>query len=250
MQEARLSSLTTLNDDPSFAETTVATAVLDRRRTIQAVNPAYLAVTLRRLDDLIDAPILEAFPAPPDPSHRGHTELDRSMSTVLTHARQVDMRLTRYDIQDPHDGTWLRRYWACVVDPVRRDGEVTGLRIRLEDVTPVDEHLVQVLELYTELLAQDGATVVEAGRVAEAAQAFVAAARASRKLADEVGQLRSALTSRATIDQAKGIVMAERGGTPEEAFALLRQMSSETNVRVADVAAALVYRAQQRGLGA
>ena len=44
--------------------------------------------------------------------------------------------------------------------------------------------------------------------------------------------------------------MAERGGTPEEAFALLRQMSSETNVRVADVAAALVYRAQQRGLGA
>ena len=137
-----------------------------------------------------------------------------------------------------------------MVDPVRSDGKVTGLRIQLEDVTPVDENLAQVLELYTELLAQDGATDLEAGRVAEAAQAFVAAARASRKLADEVGQLRSALTSRATIDQAEGIVMAERGGTPEEAFALLRQMSSETNVRVADVAAALVYRAQQRGLGA
>jgi hypothetical protein len=160
------------------------------------------------------------------------------------------MRLTRYDIQDPHDGTWLRRYWACVVDPVRNDGEVTGLRIQLEDVTPVDENLAQVLELYTELLARDAAADVKAGRIAEVAEAFVAAARESRRLGEEVGQLRSALTSRATIDQAKGIVMAERGGTPEEAFALLRQMSSETNVRVADVAAALVYRAQQRGLGA
>jgi len=244
-----MSSLTTLNDDPAIAEARTATAVLDAGRTIRAVNPAYLALTLRSQDDLIGAPILEAFPAPPDPTHRGHTELDRAMATVLTHARRVDMRLTRYDIQDPRDGTWLRRYWACVVDPVQRDGRVAGLRIQLEDVTPVDEDLAQVLELYTELLAGSAASDAEAGRIAEAAQSFVAAARASRRLAEEVGQLRTALTSRATIDQAKGIVMAERGGSPEEAFALLRQMSSETNVRLADVAAALVYRAQQRGTG-
>lgn len=244
-----MSSLTTLNDDPAFAEAWTATTVLDSGKTIRAVNPAYLALTLRTQDDLIGAPILEAFPAPPDPTHHGHTELDRSMTTALRYARQVDMRLTRYDIQDPGDGTWLRRYWACVVDPVRRDGHVAGLRLRLEDVTPVDENLAQVLELYTELLAESAANDVDAGRIAEAAQSFVAAARASRRLAEEVGQLRTALTSRATIDQAKGIVMAERGGTPEEAFALLREMSSETNVRLADVAAALVYRAQQRGLG-
>lgn len=241
-----MSSSTTLHDDTLMSETT-ATAVLDARRTIQAVNPAYLALTLRRQDDLIGTPILEAFPAPPDPTHRGHTELDRSMSTALRYARPVDMRLTRYDIQDP-DGTWLRRYWACLVEPVQGDGRVTGLRIRLEDVTPVDENLAQVLELYTELLAESATDDVAAGRIAEAAQSFVAAARASRRLAEEVGQLRTALTSRATIDQAKGIVMAERGGSPEEAFALLRQMSSETNVRLADVAAALVYRAQQRRL--
>ncbi len=240
-----MSSLTTLTDDPVFAETTTATAVLDAGRTIRAVNPAYLSLTLRSQDDLIGLPILEAFPAPPDPSHRGHTELDRSMTTALSHARQVDMRLTRYDIQD-RDGTWLRRYWACVVDPVRRDEKVVGLRIRLEDVTPVDEHLAQVLELYTQLLAEGAASGAGAGRIAEAASEFVAAARESRRLAEEVGQLRSALTSRATIDQAKGIVMAECGGTPEEAFAVLRKMSSETNVRLADVAAALVYRAQQR----
>ena len=242
-----MSSSTTLHDDTLMGEAKAA-ALLDSRRTIQAVNPAYLALTLRRQEDLIGAPILEAFPAPPDPTHRGHTELDRSMSTVLRYARPVDMRLTRYDIQD-RDGTWLRRYWSCLVEPVQGDGQVTGLRIRLEDVTPVDEHLAQVLELYSELLAESAADDAAAGRIAEAAQSFVAAARASRRLAEEVGQLRTALTSRATIDQAKGIVMAERGGSPEEAFALLRQMSSETNVRLADVAAALVYRAQQRRLG-
>lgn len=243
-----MSSLTTLNDDPAFADTLAATAVLDPGRIIRAVNPAYLGLTLRRQDDLIGAPLLEAFPAPPDPSHRGHTQLDRSLTTALTHARRVDMRLTRYDIEDPRDGTWLRRYWACVVDPVLRDGEVAGLRIRVEDVTPADENLAQALELYSELLAEAGTSDARAGRLAEAARAFVAAARESRRLAQEVGQLRTALTSRATIDQAKGIVMAERGGSPEEAFALLKRMSSETNVRLADVAAALVYRAQQRGL--
>lgn len=244
-----MSSRTTLNEDPTFSEVPTATAVLDAGRTIRAVNPAYLALTLRSQDDLIGAPILEAFPAPPDPSHRGHTELDRTMATVLAEARQVDMRLTRYDIQDPRDGSWLRRYWACVVDPMLKDGEVAGLRIRLEDVTPVDENLAQVLELYSELLAETAGSDRGDGRLAEAAGSFVAAARESRRLAEQVGQLRTALTSRATIDQAKGIVMAERGGSPEEAFALLRQMSSETNVRLADVAAALVYRAQQRGLG-
>lgn len=237
-------SLTTLTDDPAFAESPAATTVLDTRRTIQAVSPAYLALTLRRQDDLIGVPILEAFPAPPDPTHRGHLELDTTMSTVLAHARTVEMPLTRYDLQDPQDGSWLRRYWSCVVDPVRRDGAVAGLRIRVEDVTPVDENLLQVLELHAELLAEGAGGDARAGRLAEATQWFVAAARESRRLADEVGHLRTALTSRATIDQAKGILMAQRGGTPEEAFAVLRQMSSDTNVRLADVAAALVYQAR------
>ena len=52
---------------------------------------------------------------------------------------------------------------------------------------------------------------------------------------------------RATIDQAKGIVMAERRCTPEEAFEVLRTLSQRTNVRVADVALALVYKCQGSG---
>ena len=63
----------------------------------------------------------------------------------------------------------------------------------------------------------------------------------------ENDQLRSALTSRATIDQAKGILMAEHGCSPEEAFSRLVKMSQDTNVRLRDVARAIVYQATDQG---
>jgi len=59
----------------------------------------------------------------------------------------------------------------------------------------------------------------------------------------ENDQLRAALTSRATIDQAKGILMATHGGTPEDAFNRLVRMSQNSNVPLRDVAKAIVYQA-------
>ena len=61
----------------------------------------------------------------------------------------------------------------------------------------------------------------------------------------EVTQLRYALTSRATIEQAKGIVMAERHCTPQEAFDVLVRLSQDSNVPLRDVARALVYQQQR-----
>jgi GAF domain-containing protein len=57
---------------------------------------------------------------------------------------------------------------------------------------------------------------------------------------DEVEQLRAALNSRATIEQAKGIIMAARRCTPEEAFDILRTTSSRANRKLRDIAQALV----------
>lgn len=51
-----------------------------------------------------------------------------------------------------------------------------------------------------------------------------------------VGQLREALTSRATIDQAKGIVMALRGISADEAFEQLVRQSQHENVKVREIA--------------
>ena len=54
------------------------------------------------------------------------------------------------------------------------------------------------------------------------------------------GNLRTALDSRATIDQAKGIVMARHGCDPDEAFRILVKISSNSNVKLREIAARLV----------
>jgi GAF domain-containing protein len=74
------------------------------------------------------------------------------------------------------------------------------------------------------------------------AQAAVAIANAqvydaSRRLTD---QLEEAMRSRAVIEQAKGILMAERGCDPELAFDLLRAASQRENVKLRDIAQRLV----------
>jgi AmiR/NasT family two-component response regulator len=61
----------------------------------------------------------------------------------------------------------------------------------------------------------------------------------------EVEDLKAALTTRPVIDQAKGILMAERGCTPEEAFAMLSNASQRDNRKVRDIARALVDSAQK-----
>jgi GAF domain-containing protein len=53
--------------------------------------------------------------------------------------------------------------------------------------------------------------------------------------------LREALESRDVIGQAKGILMARRGCTPDAAFEALRKASQRRNVKLRDVAEGVVY---------
>ena len=63
---------------------------------------------------------------------------------------------------------------------------------------------------------------------------------------DEVQNLRAALRTRPVIEQAKGILMAERGCTPDEAFEMLSAASQRENRKIRDIAQAMVDRAQPR----
>ncbi|GIG30716.1 ANTAR domain-containing protein [Cellulomonas marina] len=67
--------------------------------------------------------------------------------------------------------------------------------------------------------------------------------RLHAELRTQADQLRQALVSRATIDQAKGIVMAHRGGTPDEAFTFLSALSQHKNVKLRDPAREMVEQA-------
>lgn len=57
--------------------------------------------------------------------------------------------------------------------------------------------------------------------------------------AELIAHLNAALASRAVIDQAIGIIMARRGCSSDDAFAVLRRMSNDRNVKLRDVAAAM-----------
>ncbi len=58
--------------------------------------------------------------------------------------------------------------------------------------------------------------------------------------ADQNDQLRSSIVSRAIIDQALGVIMATERCPQDKAFAMLRSVSQNTNVKLRDLAATIV----------
>ena len=58
--------------------------------------------------------------------------------------------------------------------------------------------------------------------------------------ADHNDQLRSSIMSRAVIDQALGVIMATEHCPQDKAFALLRSVSQNNNVKLRDLAASIV----------
>jgi GAF domain-containing protein len=60
--------------------------------------------------------------------------------------------------------------------------------------------------------------------------------------ADQNDQLRSSIVSRSVIDQALGVIMATERCPQDKAFALLRSVSQNTNVKLRDLAATIVTR--------
>ncbi len=60
------------------------------------------------------------------------------------------------------------------------------------------------------------------------------------RLRDEVDGLKAAMRSRAVIEQAKGMLMERHGDSPHEAFLRMARLSQHANIKLVDVAAALV----------
>jgi anti-anti-sigma factor len=100
-----------------------------------------------------------------------------------------------------------------------------------------------VLTVYgTAALAED-TQVGRATLFADAAAALLREHSVIAELRLQEAQLREALTSRATIDQAKGILMALHGIDAEAAFAELVRRSQHRNIKLREVARQLVAEA-------
>ncbi|MEU9882282.1 ANTAR domain-containing protein [Streptomyces phaeochromogenes] len=56
------------------------------------------------------------------------------------------------------------------------------------------------------------------------------------ELQEEIGQLKEAVTSHAVVDQAIGIMVALGRVTPDDGWAVLREVSQHTNIKLRNVA--------------
>jgi GAF domain-containing protein len=116
-----------------------------------------------------------------------------------------------------------------------------GVRSSLSLPLIVQGTVVGALNLYTsnqhEFSSAETAHATAFANQAASALAIVLRHANQIKLED---QLREALAARAVIDQALGIVMAQRGCTSVEAFAVLREASQHRNRKMHYIAAELI----------
>ena len=233
--------------DPLFLSQSTPTVVLDDTLVIRAATPSYQRMTRRHEEELVSVGVFDAFPENPDgPGDAGRTLLG-TLEHSLGRARGDLLMPMRYDIPDPtHPGRFMERTWVLVSTPVF-DGEHTiGVSIRVQDVSPLGDRLVGVLQDYSDLLEEQD--LVSASAQDAAASLFDVLGRMDdyAALGREVTHLRRALKTRPVIEQAKGILMAERKCDEDAAFAALRTMSQNSNVPLSEVAAAVVYQTTRK----
>lgn len=227
-------------DDPVFLSQPTPTLLLDQDLTIKAASHSYLAMTERDAEELVEQNVLDAFARSDDPEGDSSPQFVRCVEEVLRRRRPQQLSGIRHDIeQEGGCGSFAERRWSLVNSPVLVDAAAVGVLVRVEDLSWVPDELEQAMR--GPVPSPDPPDTDAVVRV------LLEVLRAHQDLSEEVEHLRRALEHRPGIDLAKGVVMADRGCSADEAFEILRQMSMHANVRVVDVAAAVVYHARGGG---
>jgi GAF domain-containing protein len=127
--------------------------------------------------------------------------------------------------------------WPKFREPAVSDGVVSCLSLPLL----IGNHgTAGVLNLYSQSRPFEEADEDVGRRFAAPASVAVANAKAYAKAQAVIEQLEEALQSRDVIGQAKGIIEAREHCGPDEAFERLRDLSQHRNIKLRDLAAAIV----------
>ncbi|MFL6143711.1 MAG: GAF and ANTAR domain-containing protein [Labedaea sp.] len=166
-----------------------------------------------------------------------------------------DDRATRVDeVQYGHDQgpclSSLRTGEINVIDDLaedmrwgdyRMDALAHGIRSSVSIPLRHGTHSVGALNLYSDRPHAFGTDEqAEARRFGAEAGRVVALAVRLAQQAELAANLKAALTSRSTIDQAIGVIMGQNRCTADEAFHLLRSASQNRNVKLREVAAQIL----------
>ena len=123
----------------------------------------------------------------------------------------------------------------------------TGVRSSLSVPLPYQDATVGALNIYSgarEAFATPES--LDAGlQVAEAVAVAVVNADAHAQLAEHARNMRLAMDSRAVIEQAKGVLMAQRHIDADQAFDILRDASQRYNRKLRDISEGIVASTQE-----
>jgi GAF domain-containing protein len=123
-----------------------------------------------------------------------------------------------------------------------------GVRSSLSVPLPYQGSTIGALNVYsTQVAGFATPDSLAAGlEVAEMIAVAVANAEAHWRLGEQARNMRIALDSRAVIEQAKGVLMAQRHVDPDQAFEILREASQRYNRKLRDIAEGIVAGTQTR----
>ncbi len=138
-------------------------------------------------------------------------------------------------LQIPDIGAEMR--WPRYVSEARQLGLGSSASFPL----PVENYLVGAVNVYARrphAFPPDSIALGQA--LARHVTAALSVAETSLSHRDRAGHLEKAIESHSVIDQAKGIIMAQQKCTGEVAFDMLRKLSMDQNIKLYELAAALV----------
>lgn len=209
--------------------------VADTNLVIRDANPAYLKATGRVYEELLGIDIFEAFPDNPnDPKADGVTNLSASFERVFRSDGRDHMPVQRYDIpsRENPDG-FMRKFWTPINSPIHdEDGRLFGALHHVEDVTAAADSIWDIGESTGLNMDQQAWTSLVTALARETV--------GHRRAIATAEQLQHALNSRVIIEQAKGMVAAREGISVDKAFIRLRDYARTKNVRLHEVAQAVV----------
>ncbi|MBO4239803.1 ANTAR domain-containing protein [Pseudonocardia alni] len=230
-------------EDPVFHATAAPYLVLDRELRIVSANRAYCTATLREPEELVGMDMFEAFPDNPAlPDADGVANLGASIQRVLRHHRPDQMHAQRYDVPvADRPGGFVERVWLPVNTPIPASGDtVTGVLHHVEDITALTHRLQAIAAPDTDGEQHRGPALDRApARTPEESGEAGFYALTARLHQDNL-RLEKQFQRRACIEQAKGILIGARHCNPDDAFAILRRISQETNTKLHKVAQALI----------
>ncbi|MGY2127774.1 GAF and ANTAR domain-containing protein [Blastococcus sp. SYSU DS0617] len=141
------------------------------------------------------------------------------------------------------DDTHTEERWPTYVRRVSEQGVRSSLSVPL----PYQGAFIGALNMYSSRPeAFVSAESLSAGRdVAEAIAVAVVNATAHYRVTEQARNLQLAMESRAVIEQAKGVLMAQRRVDADAAFEILRDASQRYNRKLRDIAVGIVESTQE-----